>query len=172
VPPGLGQTGFSPNLQSTAETCIRNPCWIHNFPRDNLLDHMSIDWVRQLCLPFPHVTEQVQWDDVLVFKVGGKMFAIAPLEAADQWIAFKCSPEEFAELTERPGIIPAPYLARAYWISIESESVLRRSEVEALLRRAHELVFAKLPKTHQQKLLQSNPRKPNTTRKPRRRAEI
>jgi predicted DNA-binding protein (MmcQ/YjbR family) len=132
---------------------------------------MSIDWVRQFCLSLPHVTEQVQWEDVLAFKVGGKMFATAPLEATDQWLAFKCAPEEFAELTERPGIIPAPYLARAHWVSIESENVLRRSEVEALLRRAHELVFAGLPKRRQKELIDSEKQIPANSRKPTRRAK-
>ncbi len=126
---------------------------------------MSIDWVRKFCLSLPHVTEQVQWEDVLVFKVGGKMFATALLEAGGQWIAFKCAPEDFMELTERAGIIPAPYLARVQWISIESESVLRRSEIESLLRRAHELVFAKLSKKHQEELLRSKPQKPNKSRR-------
>lgn len=74
---------------------------------------MDIECLRRHCLSLPHVTEQVQWGDNLVFKVGGKMFAVAPLEPAEVWLSFKCSDEEFAELIERPGIIPAPYLARA-----------------------------------------------------------
>ena len=59
----------------------------------------------------------------------------------------KADPEEFAELTERPGIIPAPYLARAKWIAIESPQTLPQSEAAALLRRSYDLVVAKLPRT-------------------------
>src|ERR1700722_10304824 len=100
---------------------------------------MSVDSIRKICLPLPHVTEQIQWGDDLVFKVGGRMFAVAPLEGGHRWLALKCAPEEFMEFTERSGITPAPYLARAHWISIESETTLWRSEAEILLRRAYEL---------------------------------
>ena len=87
----------------------------------------SDDWVREYCLALAGATEQVQWGDDLVFKAGGKMFAVMPLEptyAARRsggqaggklnpkhvdwpWLSFKTTPEEFAELTERPGVRPA-----------------------------------------------------------------
>lgn len=114
---------------------------------------MNIEWVRKYCLSLPHVTEQVQWEIDLVFKVGGKMFAVMPMEPARVWLSFKCGPEEFAELVERPGIIPAPYLARAMWVALEEESALPRQEVERLLRQARELVFEKLTKRLQAGLM-------------------
>ena len=120
---------------------------------------MDIDWIRQCCLSLPNTTEQVQWHDDLVFKLGGKMFAIAPLEPRDLWLSFKCSPEEFAELVERPGIVPAPYLARAHWVSLETGTGLTRAEIERLLRQAHHSVFAKLPKMVQTKMLRPRPSK-------------
>lgn len=107
---------------------------------------MGIDWVRTLCLSFPHVTEQVQWGNDLLFKVAGKMFAVAPLEPAPVVLSFKCTPENFAELTERPGIRPAPYLARSHWIALEREDALPARETKTLLRQSYDLVFAKLPK--------------------------
>ncbi len=110
---------------------------------------MDIDWVRRHCLSFPHTTETVQWGDNLVFKVAGKIFAILRLEPGGQWISFKCSPEEFADLVERPGVIPAPYLARAHWVALESEDALDVAEVRRLLGRAYERVVAKLPKAKQ-----------------------
>jgi predicted DNA-binding protein (MmcQ/YjbR family) len=119
---------------------------------------MDIDWLRRVCLSLPHATEQIQWEDDLVFKVGGKMFAVARLEPARVWLSLKTSPEEFAELVERPGIIPAPYLARAHWVALESESALPRHELERLLRLAHSLVVAKLPKKLQAALLAEKPR--------------
>jgi predicted DNA-binding protein (MmcQ/YjbR family) len=107
---------------------------------------MGIEWIRRLCLSFPHATEQVQWGDNLVFKVGGKMFAVTSLEPTGVCLSFKCSPEEFAELTELPGVIPAPYLARAQWIALESEDALRVPVIKRLLRNSYDLVFAKLTK--------------------------
>jgi len=73
---------------------------------------MDIEKIRKHCLSLPHATENVQWGADLVFKVDGKMFAVAPLEVAPVCLSFKCTPENFAELCERPGIIPAPYMAR------------------------------------------------------------
>jgi len=106
---------------------------------------MNIDQLRKICLGFPGATEHIQWEDDLLFKVGGKMFAITPLEPARLWLSLKADPEEFAELIERPGIIPAPYLARAKWIAIESAEALPPMEVVDLLRKSYALVLAKLP---------------------------
>src|ERR1700675_657570 len=107
---------------------------------------MDIDQLRKLCLSFPGATEQIQWGDDLLFKVGGKMFAVAPLEPAKVWISFKATPENFAELTERPGVLPAPYLARAKWIALESQDALLAAEIAQLLRASYEMVLAKLPR--------------------------
>ncbi len=110
---------------------------------------MDINWVRHYCLSLPHTTEKVQWQDDLVFKVGGKMYAVVALEPGEHWLSFKCSPEEFAELLERPGIVPAPYMARAHWVSLETEDALPRGEIQRFLRQAHDLIFARLPKKTQ-----------------------
>lgn len=107
---------------------------------------MNLDQLRKLCLSFPAVTEQIQWGDDLLFKVGGKMFAVTRLEPAKVWLSLKANPEQFAELTERPGIIPAPYLARAKWIALESPDAVHDSELSLLLRESYELVRAKLPR--------------------------
>ena len=107
---------------------------------------MNIDWLRKTCLAFPSVTEQIQWGYDLVFKVGGRMFAVAPTEPARVCLSFKCSDESFAELTERPQIIPAPYMARAKWIALETPEAIDRRELAELLRSSYDLVFAKIPK--------------------------
>jgi len=120
---------------------------------------MDIDWVREHCLSLPHTTEKVQWEDNLVFKVGEKMYAVVALEPREHWISFKCSAEEFAALTERPGIIPAPYLARAQWVALEVEDALSRDEMRRLLTDAHALIFAKLPKSEQKRLSAAPARK-------------
>ena len=110
---------------------------------------MDIEFLRRVCLPLPGTTETVQWGADLVFKVGGKMYAVAPLEPAPVSMSFKCSPEDFAELTERPGIIPAPYLARAQWVALEHEEALTAAQIREYLRRSYRLVRAKLPKRAQ-----------------------
>jgi len=113
---------------------------------------MDAEWLRKICLAFPSTTEQIQWGYDLVFKVGGKMFAVAPLEPAPVCLSFKCSDESFAELTECPRIIPAPYMARAKWVALESPDAISRAELAELLSASYQLVFAKLPKRVQAEL--------------------
>jgi predicted DNA-binding protein (MmcQ/YjbR family) len=118
---------------------------------------MDIDWIRNLCLSFPQTTEQIQWGEVLVFKVAGKIHALTVLQPARTWLTFKVSPEKFAELTERPGIIPAPYLARAKWIALEARDALPSNELALLLRESYDLVVAKLPKRTREALAAAKP---------------
>jgi predicted DNA-binding protein (MmcQ/YjbR family) len=125
---------------------------------------MNIDWLRQLCLSFPGATEQIQWGNDLLFKVGGKMFAAAPLNPAPVCLSFKASPENFVELTERIGIIPAPYLARAQWVALESRDALRLEELARLLRESYDLIAAKLPKKTRAALSRPPARKRTGTR--------
>jgi predicted DNA-binding protein (MmcQ/YjbR family) len=108
---------------------------------------MTLDGLRQICRALPGATEDVKWGQDLCFCVGGKMFAAVNLEPPHQ-LGFKCTPEGFAELTEREGIIPAPYLARAMWVQErELGATIERRELEPLLRSAYELIVAKLPKS-------------------------
>jgi len=108
---------------------------------------VDIEKVRAHCLSFPHVTEVVLWGNDLVFKIGGKMFAVISLEdTSDHCMSFKCTPEKFAELVEQDGIVPAPYVARYHWVALERFDVLSDKELKTLLRNAYDLVFEKLPK--------------------------
>jgi predicted DNA-binding protein (MmcQ/YjbR family) len=131
---------------------------------------MDIEWVRQHCLSHPHTTEQIQWGSDLLFKVGGKMFAGVPLEPARVWVTLKADPEEFPELIERQGIIPAPYLARAKWIALENDRAIPRAEVLRLVSKSYELVFANLTKKSQAELAAGKKPKRAATLKKRRRA--
>ena len=116
---------------------------------------LDVDWVRDLCLSFPHATEQITWGIDLTFRISGKIFAVTVLEPAKVWLSFKCSAEKFAELTERAGIIPAPYMARAQWVALETKDALQKDELAVLLRESFDLVFAKLPRKTREALLQS-----------------
>jgi predicted DNA-binding protein (MmcQ/YjbR family) len=108
---------------------------------------MDIESVRAYCLSFPHVTEKVQWGADLVFKIGGKMFAVISLEpASDHCMSFKATLEKFAELIERNGIVPAPYVARYHWVALKRFNALSEKELKSLLKTAYDLVFEKLPK--------------------------
>ena len=113
---------------------------------------MSVDFVREVAMSLPGVHEQIQWEDHLIFKVGGKMFALTTLVPEGVRLSVKSTPERFAELTEIPGVIPAPYMARNYWISLERWDAMRLSKMEGLIRESYQLVFEKLPKKIQAQL--------------------
>jgi predicted DNA-binding protein (MmcQ/YjbR family) len=111
---------------------------------------MNIESLRKFLLSLPHVEETMQWGDNLVFwvgdkAIGGKMFALASLDATHGVLSFAAGPERYHELLETEGVFPAPYLARAFWVAFESYTVLPSSELEQHLHHAHQLVFNKLP---------------------------
>jgi predicted DNA-binding protein (MmcQ/YjbR family) len=106
---------------------------------------MNLDRLRSHCLSHPGATEQIQWGADLVFKVGGKMFCVACTEPAPVAMSFKCDDETFAELVEREGAMPAPYLARAKWVALEKFDTLPDRELAPLVTRAYELIRDKLP---------------------------
>jgi predicted DNA-binding protein (MmcQ/YjbR family) len=116
---------------------------------------MDIDAIRKHCLSLPHATENVQWGYDLCFKVDGKMFAVTPLEVAPVKLSFKCSPENFAELCERTGVIPAPYMARAQWVALQSLNAIPDGELLELLAESYRLVFERLPKKRREALMTS-----------------
>jgi predicted DNA-binding protein (MmcQ/YjbR family) len=113
---------------------------------------MHIEELRKICLGFPGATEHQIWRGDLTFKVANKMFAHTVLEVAPVWLAFKTSDEKFAELVERQGVIPAPYLARAKWVALEERETIPAGELHELLREAYDLVVARLPKKTQARL--------------------
>jgi predicted DNA-binding protein (MmcQ/YjbR family) len=114
---------------------------------------MTLDQLRKYCSTLPHVTEDVKWGNDLCFLIAEKMFCVASLNAHEgNRVSFKCTPEDFAELIERDGIIPAPYMARNHWVSLEKWSALRDNEIKAAVVTSYELVKAKLPMRLQRKL--------------------
>jgi predicted DNA-binding protein (MmcQ/YjbR family) len=113
---------------------------------------MNVEWFRKYCMSLPHTTEEVLWGGDLVFKIGGKMYAVAVLDPGPVCMSFKTTPEDFAELVERPGLIPAPYSARYYWVALENEGALPRAGIKRFVKQAYDLVLAKLPKKTQTEL--------------------
>jgi predicted DNA-binding protein (MmcQ/YjbR family) len=113
---------------------------------------MNIKAAKAVCRTFPGMTEDVKWGCDTVFSVGAKMFAASPVDDGAMRISFKVDDDRFLELTDRPGIVPAPYLARAKWVQVSADAKLSDAEMRALLRRAYELVFAKLTKKLQREI--------------------
>jgi predicted DNA-binding protein (MmcQ/YjbR family) len=107
---------------------------------------MNVDFIREYCLSFPQAKESLQWGETLCFKVTGKIFAMMGLDAVPPHLTLKTTDEGFAELTEREGIIPARYVGRYKWITLERLDVLSRRDLEDRIRESYDLVVKKLPK--------------------------
>lgn len=119
---------------------------------------MNASELRSLANALPGATDQIQWEKDRVFKVGGKMFACSGTET-DSRYSFKVDDARFLELTDQPGICPAPYLARAKWVQVDPATCqLSREELEGLVRQSHALVLARLPRKTQREILQSDER--------------
>jgi predicted DNA-binding protein (MmcQ/YjbR family) len=112
-----------------------------------------IDWLREYCLSLPGATEDIQWENDLLFRVARKIYCVVVLEPrAAVKLSFKCTPEKFAELVEIEGIIPAPYMARNHWVALVDMDALRRNELKELIANSYRLVVEKLPKKVQAQL--------------------
>ena len=114
-------------------------------------DRMDAERIRAYLLTLPHAVETMQWGANLVFwvgdkNIGGKMFALVNLDADGKAvISYAAGPQRYSELLEIEGVIPAPYMARIYWVAVERWNVFRTTDWEKELSAAHTLTFNKLP---------------------------
>ncbi len=113
---------------------------------------MDNESIRAICLALPYADETVNWGHHLVYwvgdrDIGGKMFAMTDLDGTGFGVLwFHCGAERFHELLEIEGVSAAPYLAKAYWVTLERWDALRPRQIEEELGRAHALISEKLPK--------------------------
>ncbi|MDX1314158.1 MAG: MmcQ/YjbR family DNA-binding protein [Eudoraea sp.] len=109
---------------------------------------MDIEYFRQYCLSKKGVTEEFPFDEVtLVFKVMGKMFALAPLERVPSQANLKCDPERSEFLREDwDGVItPGYHMSKVHWNTLYLEQLPNELLTE-LIDHSYELVVAKFPK--------------------------
>ena len=104
---------------------------------------MNFDALRVLCLSLPNATENLQWEDELCFKVQGKIFAMVSLSSVPQRLVFKSDPEEFPELLELEGVVPAPYVGRYKWVMLENLDALPKTDIDRCIKKSYEMVAAK-----------------------------
>lgn len=113
---------------------------------------MDNERIREICMRMPHVTETLNWGHHLVYwagdrDIGGKMFASTDVDGSGVGVlSFHCGAERFYELLEIEGMRPTPYSAKQFWVTMERWDVLRPRQIEDELKRAYELIFARLPK--------------------------
>lgn len=108
---------------------------------------MHIEEFREYCIVKKGVTEEFPFDaDTLVFKVMGKMFALAPLERLPPQVNLKCDPERAIELRlEYDGLItPGYHMSKVHWNTLFLEQ-LPPALIRDLTDHSYDLVVARLP---------------------------
>lgn len=110
---------------------------------------------NRFCQSLPHATHVVQWGGADVWKVGGKVFAIASWDdGALSGITFKVSELGYEILHDAPGLRPAPYLASRgmTWIQHYAEPGLSDKDLKSYLEESHRIVSLGLSKKMQKDL--------------------
>lgn len=120
---------------------------------------MNIQQLYEFCLSKKGVTEHFPFDeDTLVFKVGGKMFALSSLkewEKGTPAINLKCNPEKALELrAEFEAINPGWHMSKIHWNTIDLNSDVSDKMICELINHSYELVFNSLTKKIQAEIIQ------------------
>lgn len=112
---------------------------------------MNLENYYEYCLSKKGVTEHFPFDeDTLVFKVGGKMFALSSLvqwEKGDPSINLKCDPDRAQELrAEFSDIRSGFHMSKVHWNTITVNGELSTAMVKELIDHSYDLVFKSLTK--------------------------
>ena len=116
---------------------------------------MDLAAVRDLCLTFPETTESFPFGpDPLVFKVGGKMFALLSLDEVPSRVVLKCDPERSVELREHhDAISTGPYFRNLHWNYVTLDRSVPSALVREMIEDSWRLVVAGLKKADRERLL-------------------
>ena len=104
--------------------------------------------LRERCLALPGASEEFPFgDEVSVFKVGGKMFALSHLDGEPLQLSVKCEPDLATQLRATyPAIVPGYHLNKRHWNTITLDGSVPEEMVTDLLGDSYDLVVASLPK--------------------------
>jgi predicted DNA-binding protein (MmcQ/YjbR family) len=110
---------------------------------------MDLAQFREYCLGKPCVTEGMPFGpDVLVFKIGGKIFALAALEEMPTIVNLKCDPDLALELRDRyEQVTPGYHMNKKHWNSVEIEGGIPGAALRKMIDHSYDLVVKSLPKS-------------------------
>src|ERR1700747_2818879 len=130
---------------------------------------MDLEAFRAYCLKKAHATEDTPFgEDVLVFKVGGKMFALASLDELPARINLKCDPDLALDLRDRyEQVRPGYHMNKKHWNTVEIESGIPDLELRKMIDHSYKLVIEKLQNT-KAKVAARSPRNSAAARRARR----
>jgi len=109
---------------------------------------MNLEDFREYCLMKLNVTEGTPFgEDVLVFKVGGKIFALASLDDVPPRVNLKCDPERALDLRDRyEEVQPGYHMNKKHWNTVELGGGIPAPELRGMIDHSYDLVVARLPK--------------------------
>ena len=109
---------------------------------------MDLARFREYCLSKSHATESTPFGpEVLVFKVGGKMFALAALDALPTTVNLKCDPDLALELRDRyEQVTPGYHMNKKHWNTVEIEGGIPDAELRKMIDHSYDLVARRLRK--------------------------
>lgn len=109
---------------------------------------MDRDDVLALCAGLPAAEEDYPFGDgVAVFKVGGKMFALIPLEGDPQTVNLKCDPDLAQVLRERYAAVkPGYHQNKRHWNTVTLDGSIDDDELAGMIEDSYELVVRALPR--------------------------
>ena len=124
----------------------------HNLQKN---EGMDIESVREYCISKKAAAESMPFDDTtLVFKIAGKIFALASLDTHPLRINLKCDPEKAVDLRERfESVRPGYHMNKTHWNTIEINGEVPRDLLIKLIDHSYNLVKAKLTKKVREKYL-------------------
>ncbi|MBX3100949.1 MAG: MmcQ/YjbR family DNA-binding protein [Bacteroidetes bacterium] len=114
----------------------------------------NLDSIRAFCLALPHTTEDFPFgEDTLVFRVGGKIYALLGTDARPLSINLKCDPDRAQELRARhPAVLPGYHMNKKHWNTVILDGSLPTSLVAELITHSRELVAASLSRKEREAL--------------------
>ncbi|HEY3660184.1 MAG TPA: MmcQ/YjbR family DNA-binding protein [Candidatus Udaeobacter sp.] len=110
---------------------------------------MDLAAFREYCLKKPGAREETPFGpDVLVFKVAGKMFALAALDEVPPRVNLKCDPDLALDLRDRyEQVTPGYHMNKKHWNTVEIENGIPDVELQKMIDHSYELVIKSLPKS-------------------------
>ena len=110
---------------------------------------MDLAQFREYCLSKSRATEGMPFGpDVLVFKVGRKMFALAALDEVPTTVNLKCDPDLALDLRDRfEQVRPGYHMNKKHWNTVEIEGGVPDSELRKMIDHSYGLVVKSLPKS-------------------------
>lgn len=108
---------------------------------------MNVEQLREICLSFPHATEDLPFDEwTLCFKVAGKIFAITSLNAPELSINLKCDPDKAIELREKyEDVSPGYHMNKNHWNTVKCIGSVPDHCVKEWIADSYNLVCKGLP---------------------------